>query len=228
MKPLLILLLSIIIFSQCDTQIPIIGIKEKSNKDKFLATLQRNCYFARLSGNSQGYKVVDNNDGTVSLVRFETLGSELCPPPFGKTEDIIPQYYIKKCIQGQVYRQAQNDCKGTGTAANYYGAQKLQACPTNNSCSDSVSQAMSSCANDTTTGKVWKPGNFQTASFGENVVFVSNYFKIRTDEIPTKDTDYYWNDSPYFTLTNVNGNTSPGTGYTLNSVNYVLCFQNKS
>jgi|JI9StandDraft_1071089.scaffolds.fasta_scaffold04267_6 hypothetical protein len=223
MKPLiLVLLVSIIVFSQCDSNLPIIGKKEK---ESMYAKVTQMCYFVRLLGGPSGYKVVDNNDGTVALVSYSSLGADFCPPPFGKTESILQiQYYIKKCIQGQVYRQAQNDCKGTGTAVNYYSAQKLQMCPTTSSCIDSASPAKSSCINDTITVIKWKMDNFLAGNEGINTV--SSYFKSRTDEIPSSSTDYYWGTGGY-SVTDISGNSNKNN-YNYLSTFYVLCFQNQS
>ncbi len=218
---ILVLLVSIIVFSQCDSNLPIIGKKEKESMSSKVTLM---CYFVRLLGGPSGYKVVDNNDGTVALVSYSSLGADFCPPPFGKTESINVKYYIKKCIQGQVYRQAQNDCKGTGTAANYYGAQKLQMCPTTSTCIDSDSPAMISCINDTTAGKAWKPGGFES---GANIKIVSNFLKSRQDEIPATSTDYYWSQILGATLANIDGSSAP-TGSSIINFGYVLCFQNKS
>ena len=238
MKPLiLVLLVSIIVFSQCDSNLPIIGKKEK---ESMYAKVTQMCYFVRLLGGPSGYKVVDNNDGTVALVSYSSLGADFCPPPFGKTESILQiQYYIKKCIQGQVYRQAQNDCKGTGNAANYWEAQKFQRCITNDTNCDQLDAngyylidytkspagpAKCSCINDTITVIKWKMDNFLAGNEGINTV--SSYFKSRTDEIPSSSTDYYWGTGGY-SVTDISGNSNKNN-YNYLSTFYVLCFQNQS
>ena len=44
---------------------------------------------------------------------------------------------VLKCLMGQLYRPAQNDCKGSGNAGNNYGANLYQYCDANNnSCND--------------------------------------------------------------------------------------------
>jgi hypothetical protein len=184
------------------------------------------CWYAELGSTySKSNRIQDNGDGTIALVEV-TAGSTCQFLAFGRKEKVTPIYYIKKCIQGQVYRPAENDCKGTGTADNYYGAQKFQACPTNSpiTCSDSESQTMSSCANDTTGGRTWRPGNFLNGTGIENV---SSYLKTRTEELPTGKTDFYWKDSPHLYLTDIDG-LSPSSGSSLISFGYVLCFNNKS
>ena len=183
--------------NNCDNNLPIVGKKEKTNRRKVLGDLQLNCFFIRMLGYTRGNRVVDNMDGTISLVSYSSLGADFCPTPFGKTEDISIVYYIKKCIQGQVYRQAQNDCKGIGNAANYYGAQKLQWCTTNDrSCEkldgngsyildNTKSPAGISCAGETMLNKKW--GIFSLSfikEFGE-------VLKYMTDS-PSSDSDYYW------------------------------------
>lgn len=227
-KIILLLLLWIILFNRCDSDLPIIG-KSNTEKESVYSKITQMCFFVRLGGGPSGYKVVDNNDGTVALVNYSSLGSEYCPPPFGKTESILSiKYYIKKCIQGQVYRQAQNDCKGTGTAANYWGAQKLQRCLTNTApfCGNLASPSSISCANDITAGRKWETDNF---SGGTGIKNVQAYFLSRKEEIPTGIGDYYW--SGYdASLTDINGySTGLASGYFGDdSFNYVLCFTKKS
>lgn len=195
MKPvILILLMSIIVFSQCDN-LPVIG-KSNSEKESIYSKITLMCFFVRLGGGPHGYKVIDNNDGTVSLVSYSSMGSEYCPPPFGKTESTSVIYYIKKCIQGQVYRQAQNDCKGTGTAANYWGAQKFQWCTANDdSCIKlygtvkgidySKSPAGISCNTDIST---------PIKSFGLFLPSFAREFNLKGlyADSPNSSTDYYW------------------------------------
>lgn len=49
-------------------------------------------------------------------------------------------FFLKKCLQGQVYRPEQNDCRGTGDINNNYGATLLQFCDKNDgSCSSQKS-----------------------------------------------------------------------------------------
>lgn len=225
-KIILLLLLWIIFFNRCDSNIPIIG--KKTEKDSLYSKVTQMCYFANLLGGPSGYKIVDNNDGTVALVNYSTLGVDGCPPPFAKRESILSiQYYIKKCIQGQVYRQAQNDCKGTGTAANYYGAQKFQGCPTNNTaCDDSsgnqsktLSPARASCVNDKTVGRNWDNLDF---TLGTSIYNLKDYLFSRSDEIPSSSTDYYWMyDFGSRNISNTGG--SPAGPLNKNLYNYILC-----
>lgn len=222
-KIILLLLLWIILFNRCDSDLPIIGKKEKEST---YSKVTQMCYFTALLGGPSGYKVVDNNDGTVALVNYSSLGVDGCPPPFGKIESILSiKYYIKKCIQGQVYRQAQNDCKGTGTAANYYGAQKLQMCPTNSSCTKSVSPVVTSCKNESIGNRTWVPKSFW--DFTSEYIALINYYKSRSDEIPAALTDFYWDYFPGLSFANIDGSLSSNSAF-YTDFTYVLCFQNKS
>ncbi len=74
---------------------------------------------------------------------------------------------VKKCLQGQTYAGASNNCRGNAgtTAENQYGATALQYCSVNNnSCNDTygrlnnlgVSAAYDSCNVDNTAGKTWR------------------------------------------------------------------------
>ena len=96
------------------------------------------------------------------------------------TEGDIVVYYYKKCLQGQVYRQAENDCQGTGSESDNYGAVQLQYCDkADNSCNggkdyvtlngSGSSEAYDSCNSDTLLNRKWKVSN----SFGE--IFDSPY-----------------------------------------------------
>ena len=174
--------------------------------------------------------VEDNKDGTLSLVQYSGTSSPLCIFNVGSKPNVTRsvQGTLKKCIQGQVYRQAQNDCKGTGTAANYYGAQKLQRCLTNTApfCGNLASPSSISCANDITAGRKWETDNF---GGGTGINNVQAYFLSRKEEIPTGIGDYYW--SGYdASLTDINGySTGLASGYFGDdSFNYVLCFTKKS
>lgn len=61
---------------------------------------------------------IDNKDGTVSVHSIRKTNGE----------DLGQVALFKKCLQGQVYRQTENDCKGTGSESDNYGALKLQFC----------------------------------------------------------------------------------------------------
>jgi len=79
----------------------------------------------------------------------------------------IRTHLVKKCIQGQVYRPApDNDCRGAGSAADNWGAQKFQWCASDNSACNllspnerkadpTLSAAAISCAADNFLGKKW-------------------------------------------------------------------------
>jgi len=185
MKPLfLILLLSIIIFSHCDSQLPIVG-KKKENSSLF-DKIFGNC-FALEFGN-QHYKsnrIQDNRDGTISLVEV-TAGSTCQILGLGNRDTIKAIYYIKKCIQGQVYRSTQNDCKGTGTAENYWGAQKFQFCSENGKCDETTSPAYLACSNDNNLNRAFILNNLSNS---QNAILIYNYFATRPDEIPN---DFFW------------------------------------
>ncbi len=71
--------------------------------------------------------------------------------------------HIKKCVQGQVFRSAQNDCRGTGTAGDNWGAQRYQFCTTNDTACDkgyyadpSLSPAAITCAQESTGSGNWR------------------------------------------------------------------------
>ncbi|HBS04311.1 MAG TPA: hypothetical protein DEA96_05045 [Leptospiraceae bacterium] len=99
----------------------------------------------------------DQGDGTLRYDQPRLL----CDGPFCEQ---IPQapVYLKKCLQGQVYRSAENDCRGTGSYADQWGATKFQFCNTDDtSCQDgdgvanSSSPAEQSCRGETLAGRSW-------------------------------------------------------------------------
>jgi len=127
------------------------------------------------------YTQEDNGEG--ALYKVETFTYTQC----GIARKRVTKYYdafVKKCLQGQVYRKKEQDCKGTGTAPDW-GAIKFQICPSaDRSCDRETSvgwiidkeksPAAISCANDNTAGKKWfLPGfyNDRLMSFHKNISF---------------------------------------------------------
>ena len=149
----------------------------------------------------------DMEDGTIKREHF----LETCDRSGNCTySNAYPVIYIKKCLYGQVYRPAENDCKGTGNSGNFYGALKVQFCATDDtSCEDakgyatSASPAYQVCDADTTAGrewtlpiisaeyhpdKVWNPN--QSNSYPEEV-FTENFLNLATD-IPPGSSNSMW------------------------------------
>ena len=105
------------------------------------------------------------------------------------TPSILSLVLIKKCMQGQVYLKDQNNCRGKGSEADGWGAEKYQYCPTNDySCerrttllnyADEIkSPAAVSCDQNIDLGRKWKlpeQSNFRGDS--------SSFFNI-IQEIP--------------------------------------------
>lgn len=167
--------------------------------------------------------VEDNNDGTLSLVQYSGTSSPLCIFNLGSKPNLTRsvQYYVKKCVQGQVYRHTQNDCQGTGNAANYYNAQKYQRCITNDTNCDQLdangyylidytkSPAGVSCRTDITANKSsWFI--FPITFLGE----YSNYINYFSDA-PQGSSDYYW-------IANIAGAVTQAGTYKLEAYNWKL------
>ena len=96
---------------------------------------------------------IDHNDGTITVQRYKG-GVNLM---YGVT--------LKKCLEGQTYRAAGNDCQGSGNVGNYYGAINLQYCSVNDNTCNSLtgylnnlgsSAAYNSCAAETLNAKTWR------------------------------------------------------------------------
>ncbi|MCB1156570.1 MAG: hypothetical protein H7A25_04185 [Leptospiraceae bacterium] len=149
------------------------------------------------------------------------------------------QTYYKKCVQGQVYRSEQNDCKGTGDSSNFYGARQFAFCNTNdNSCESNSgnadpfsSPAALSCYNETLYGRSWKIKDvYQYSSYESKFI---NYlpeekFKEYFSELPKGDTVYFWDldssSSEYAYKYSIDGNgkINSDKDYKTSS-HYVIC-----
>jgi hypothetical protein len=171
-----------------------------------------------LGGIIQGFRkeisIVDNQDGTITLAELDVFGNSLCRT---RTNVISkPLFVTKKCIQGQVYRKAQNDCKGTGTASNYYGAVKMQYCNIQNGCNDAnnLPYPFVSCQTE-------KYRTYNLLIIGPRSLQPRNLIPIytdRVDEIPTTLSDYYWEGDR---LTNFKSELMANQTHT--EFGYVLC-----
>jgi hypothetical protein len=146
------------------------------------------------NNSSANFKTVykDMYDGTIrkSEVRqfIDCLGSTQ-----NKEKDIV---YIKKCLQGQIYRSTQNDCQdpsGGRNAGNNWGALTFQFCTTNDgSCetnwkADPIknSPAAVSCANDTLANRKWH------LYYNQYDTFIGNFNQYFPD-IPIGATNLIW------------------------------------
>jgi len=122
------------------------------------------------------YTLTDNNNGTLLYAVRDVLGN------------IKRSYTVKKCLQGQAYRSAENDCRGTGSSADGWGAVKLQYCSTDdNACnpmgqyvagSDAYvhganSQIFVTCDSDTTAGLKWYP--FEIVTGDDDINLFKNF-----------------------------------------------------
>ena len=98
----------------------------------------------------------DCKDGTIKFVG--TAGT------FGGQTYTAQTLYFAKCTHGQTYNSATNDCTGTGSSGDKYGAIKVQFCTVNdNSCNgDDANQSVSSgplfnaCNGSNLAGKSWR------------------------------------------------------------------------
>ncbi|MBI39232.1 MAG: hypothetical protein CMF59_06510 [Leptospiraceae bacterium] len=157
----LLVALGIIIFTDCRA----LGTSEQAAAEaeatEFMALLQVVGPLSRTNSyaNVIPPQYTDMEDGTIKREHF----LETCDRSGNCTySNAYPVIYIKKCLYGQVYRPAENDCKGTGNSGNFYGALKVQFCATDDtSCEDpkgyatSASPAYQVCDADTTAGREW-------------------------------------------------------------------------
>ncbi|MBR33625.1 MAG: hypothetical protein CMN77_20155 [Spirochaetaceae bacterium] len=157
----LLVALGIIIFTDCRA----LGTSEQAaaeaEANQFMALLQVVGPLSRTNSytNVIPPQYTDMEDGTIKREHF----LETCDRSGNCTySNAYPVIYIKKCLYGQVYRPAENDCKGTGNSGNFYGALKVQFCATDDtSCEDakgyatSASPAYQVCDAYTTAGREW-------------------------------------------------------------------------
>jgi len=141
--------------------------------------------------------------------------------------------YLKKCMQGQTFRSAQNDCRGAGTSGNNWNAQTFQYCATQDyacqnpataagSADTALSPAANSCATDTLLSRSWTVANL-----------INWYYYTKTllpyyPDLPTGSSNQFW--TPYnVSLTTastyyVNSNlTIADANQTKDSSLFVLC-----
>ncbi|HMV81010.1 MAG TPA: hypothetical protein PKA14_23995 [Leptospiraceae bacterium] len=100
----------------------------------------------------------DNKDGTVTFT-YILYDRIMWGDQIKETRTVI----LRRCLIGQIYRSAENDCKGTGSKDNIWGTSFLKWCPTNdrfckkNGVADpAISPAAKACDQDTTAGKKWQ------------------------------------------------------------------------
>lgn len=135
----------------------------------------------------------DRKNGIIKTTIVKEYTRE-CEPVYTKTSVI----YFKKCLQGQIYREVENDCRGTGSAEDNWGAVKYQFCPTNDDACDlegegvadpAKSPAAIACAEDTTTGKEWR-------LVGRSVYALEKFFPATVMaivlDVPTRETARIW------------------------------------
>ena len=93
------------------------------------------------------YEMKDNADGTVLVEAKSRLGA------------VHYFYFVKKCLQGQVYRKDFNDCRGGGSADNFWLAARIAFCDKNDTSCDALEKnpVYQNCAGDATSGKKWAP-----------------------------------------------------------------------
>ena len=122
--------------------------------------------------------ITDNNNGTLDYTITDFYGN------------VKWKIRFKKCLQGQVYRFAENDCRGAGTATNGWNASLLNYCNTNTfACNPVVdgsqtylvsgaqSQIFFSCDADATAGLKWRVVNIYEYKADNIAKIYRNYNK---------------------------------------------------
>ena len=212
----IILLFGSISFPGCDSE----SVWESYDNPQFLTWMYFSFFNNRNRLSTDSYTYEDLADGTVKQTTYSTYNSVIT------ASEVL---YLKKCLQGQTYRLAQNDCQGTGNAGNNYGATTLQYCNANNNSCNSTnfilnnlgsSAAYNSCAADTTAGKTWR-----VASSGElYTLLVSDSLTVYFPQIGT---DYIWANDAY-QATQARVFAFGGSSIYVNKTDsyYVLCASN--
>lgn len=182
---------------------------EKKQRD-FNTFFMSGVCWATLQPYSKYLDARDNHDGTLSVVIEDGKSQTMPLCFFAPSTSSTRTFTMKKCAQGQLYRPLpDDDCKGTGTAADYYGIQTFQWCPTNDySCENLVngsyvpdpakSPVHASCENDTFLGKKWKVASYSKSYLSSNIDTTGTVSEIgmllatRPDEVPIGSSNYYW------------------------------------
>ena len=178
--------------------------KEDSERKLIHSIILEICRFGDSIANLESVEFTDMKNGVIR--RTYRMTRTYCIGP-----DVIEEThsYIKKCLQGQVYRKSKNDCRGTGTSADNWGAVKLQFCPTNDRACDmekdydndgikewvadpTKSPAAKSCARDDTAGKNWKLADVYYQQFPDDI---SKMFP----DLPIGSSNLIWDNETYGT-----------------------------
>ncbi|MCB1194414.1 MAG: DUF1566 domain-containing protein [Leptospiraceae bacterium] len=160
----------------------------------------------------------DCNDGTVKFVG--TAGT------FGGNSYPAQTLYFTKCVYGQTYNSATNDCDGTSNLGNY-GAKNIQFCKTyDNSCDNTITVTsgplFDACSGLSLTGKSWRVPTKNELKLLVNCANTTNmpdhdYHSCpKTDllniinlfPIPSTLRDFYWSSNVYTGSNLGNGNMS--------------------
>ena len=170
MKHSIAILFLICLFFMCN-------YSEKTTNEQPFTTIWYSCFFLPNIETVNTRVLTDKNDGTIELAVTTGQRSNI-PYCFFHNRTTTIRTLFKKCLQGQVYRQPQNDCQGTGTASNNFGAQTFQWCPTNdNSCdvrglnnqffiaNENISPAAISCKNENFKSLKWSLSRFVENNF---------------------------------------------------------------
>ena len=174
----------LLLFISCNYIFPEQQKSANSRLGPYLWIVLTTCYVGTPKVKSVSY--IDNMDGSVTANMLYDMDRPNCVV-LPKTE--VRSVLIKKCMQGQVYLKDQNNCRGKGSEADGWGAEKYQYCPTNDySCerrttllnyADEIkSPAAVSCDQNIDLGRKWKlpeQSNFRGDS--------SSFFNI-IQEIP--------------------------------------------
>jgi len=159
--------------------------------------------------------LTDNFNGTVQVLK-----------KYGTST--VMDTVVKKCLQGQEYRPAENDCQALGTSETNFGAALLQYCDAdNNSCNDYYhylsnlgnSTAYNSCDMDISIGV---PLRVVYGSVLETILSHPDLYTV----FPELGADYIWSNIAYSDTdgrVHKFGNTV--THYPKTSSYFVLCEQ---
>lgn len=167
-------------------------------------------------------RVIDMKDGTLKVAKYDIVTGI-----FGQGIDKeyeLKSYLVKKCVQGQVYRPVENDCRGKGTQDNWWGAEKYQWCNIGyDECVNDLtkSPANATCLNDTVGGHSWEPYILEE-------IFIKFIIKNLLIDIPNGLEAYYWwnyvsknsdNKERVYSM----HNPSDYRKVDINTYNYVVC-----
>lgn len=179
------------------------------------------------------YTATDLADGIIR-VRKQVVGGSSGRCSLAVNPSSTETTYVRKCLLGQTYQVGPNDCRGTGSAGDNYGADGFTrqfcgtndaSCETNGLASATTSPAAQACAALTAGGHTWRlPARAE--SFATDGTLLSSLHSL-TPDIPLSYS--FWSNSvasgtQAYSLQKTAASSWTATAQNKTTANHVWCF----